>query len=132
MPARHLVTTEQYSADLQLYVTQSLFRVRSLSKASFRLATSPSANQRLAFTIWITLMICFPTMTGALMPTRIHGTVESILFARAISNAPALQGLTKMLGWAGEPGWAEVPVLLPEASVMRREGERSGEEKERR
>jgi hypothetical protein len=43
-------------------------------------------------------------MTGALMPTRIQGTVESILFARAISNAPALQGLKNMLGCAGEPG----------------------------
>lgn len=64
------------------------------------------------------------------MPTRIHGTVESILFARAISNAPALHGLTKMLGWAGEPGWVEVPT--PEASVARSEGESSGEEKERR
>ena len=49
----------------------------------------------------MTLMICFPNMTGLLTPAKIHGTVESILFARAISNAPALQGFMKMLLGAG-------------------------------
>ena len=69
------------------------FLAISLSYAAFLLATSPSAIQRLAFTSWMTLRTCFASMTGALMPTRIQGTVESILFARAISNAPALHGL---------------------------------------
>jgi hypothetical protein len=36
------------------------------------------------------LMNCFAAMTGKLMPARIHGKVESILFARAYSNAAAL------------------------------------------
>jgi hypothetical protein len=64
------------------------------------------------------------------MATRIRGIVGSILLARAISNAPALQGLTKILGWAGEPGCVEVPA--PEASVTRSEGERGGGENETR
>jgi len=54
------------------------------------------------------------------------------LFALAISNAPALQGFTKMLlgdGCAGEPGWVETEAP---SVVARREGERRGEEKERR
>lgn len=63
---------------------------------------------------------------------RIQGTVLSILFARAISRAPALQGLTKSavgFGLAGEPGWVETTPPLVE---LRREGDRSGDEKDRR
>jgi hypothetical protein len=68
-------------------------------------------------------------MTGALRQTRIQGPLESILFARANSSAPALQGLRKMLAWAGEPGWAEAE---PEESVARSDGETGGSEKETR
>lgn len=70
-------------------------------------------------------------MTGAEASVRIHGTVESILFARAISIAPADHGLVKNMegfGAAGEPGWMEEGVCLS----PRRVGERSGDEKERR
>lgn len=69
--------------------------------------------------------------TGALRPAKIHGTVLSILLALAASRAPALQGLRKSelgTGRAGEPNWMEVPELL----VLRRDGDRRGEEKERR
>jgi len=62
-------------------------------------------------------------------PARIQGICESILFARAISIAPADQGLVKRtegFGAAGLPGWSV------EGEVWRREGERIGEEKERR
>lgn len=55
-------------------------------------------------------MYCFMAMTGADARVRIHGTVESILLARAISIAPADQGLVKNIegfGAAGEPGWIE-------------------------
>ena len=77
---------------------------------------------------------------GALSPARIHGTVLSILFARAASRAPALQGLRKRvlgMGWAGEPGWVDEAMveesgLLEFGLMARREGVRSGEEKERR
>ena len=78
-------------------------------------------------------MVCLASMTGVLIPTKIHGTVEDILFALAISSAPALHGLTKILlgvGCAGEPGCVEV---VPWSSIVaRREGERSGDEKDRR
>jgi len=60
-----------------------------------------------------------------------HGTVESILFALAISIAPAENGLAKNkegFGAAGEPGWMDVGSELEVRSV----GESSGEEKERR
>jgi len=62
---------------------------------------------------------------------QIHGTVESILLARAISMAAAEKGLAKNmegLGAAGEPGWMEDGLLRSENRV----GERSGELKERR
>lgn len=75
-------------------------------------------------------MICLPAQTGALSPARIQGTVLSILLARAASSAPALHGLRNRVlgtGFAGEPGWVEVA-----ESCWRRDGERSGEEKERR
>jgi hypothetical protein len=70
-------------------------------------------------------------MIGAEVKVKIHGTVESILFARAISIAPADHGLVKNIegfGAAGEPGWMDVGFCLS----PRRVGERSGEEKERR
>lgn len=62
---------------------------------------------------------------------QIHGTVESILFARAISIAPAENGEAKnMLGFgaAGDPGVREDGFAESAKSV----GERSGEEKESR
>lgn len=71
------------------------------------------------------------TMTGAEVRVKIHGIVESILFARAISIAPADQGLVKNIdgfGAAGEPGWMEDGVCLSPSKV----GERRGELKERR
>lgn len=76
-------------------------------------------------------MYCLIAITGAEVKVRIHGTVESILFARAISIAPADQGLLKNMegfGTAGEPGTMEDGVCLS----PRRVGERSGELKERR
>ena len=74
-------------------------------------------------------------MTGKLIPATIHGKVLSILLARASSSAPALYGLanneaTEMC--AGEPGWREEEAVELLLLVCRREGERSGEEKERR
>jgi len=57
---------------------------------SLRDLTSPSASHRLAFTNWITLMICFRAMTGKLMPAKTQGQKLSILLARASSRAPAL------------------------------------------
>lgn len=68
---------------------------------------------------------------GAETIIKIHGTVESILFARAISMAAAEKGLAKNMdgfGTAGEPGWMEEGPLRSEKRV----GESSGELKERR
>ena len=65
--------------------------------ASLLAARSPSASHLLAFTSWMTLIICFPAMIGKLMMASIHGTVLSILLARAISKAPALHGLMKIV-----------------------------------
>jgi hypothetical protein len=76
-------------------------------------------------------MYCLIAMMGAEVSVKIHGTVESILFARAISMAPADQGLVKNMegfGTAGEPGWIEDGVCLSPSNV----GERSGELNERR
>lgn len=107
--------------------------------AFFLAARSPSPSHLLALTSWITFMICFPSMTGALMPAKIHGTVLSILFALAISKAPADQGFANRrdgFGCAGEPGWA-AEIMFPElgpvpSSGTSREGESVGDEKERR
>ena len=66
------------------------------------------------------------------MPAKIQGTVLSILFALAISMAPALHGFVKRalnFGWAGDPGWVEA---MPSLLVWSRDGERRGEEKESR
>jgi hypothetical protein len=72
-------------------------------------------------------------MMGKLTPAMTHGTNESILFALANSNAAALWGLRKSdaPGCAGLPGWKEAPVV-PLFVTCRRDGERKGEEKERR
>lgn len=87
-----------------------------------RLAMSPSANHRLALTICTILMNCFPAMMGAEIPVSTHGQKLSILFARAISRAPALHGLAKRV-----VGWATGTAL-----GCSREGESVGEEKESR
>lgn len=74
-------------------------------------------------------MNCLPAMTGKETIARIHGTVLSILFARAISIAPADHGLVNRsegLGAAGEPG------VRLEGCGWRSDGVRSGEENERR
>lgn len=58
----------------------------------------------------MTFMTCFPNMMGKLMIAQTQGTVESILFARAASMAPAENGEGKnMLGFgaAGVPGVSE-------------------------
>ena len=53
---------------------------------------SPSASHLLALTNCTTFSICFAAITGHEMAASIHGTVESILFARANSMAHALPG----------------------------------------
>ena len=68
------------------------------------------------------------------MPAIIQGTVESILFARASSNAPALHGFAKSEaaeGWDGLPGWSEA-AESPLFATCRRDGDRYGDENERR
>ena len=69
--------------------------------------------------------LCLKAMTGKHTPAMIHGTVESILLARASSNAPALYGFRKRDaagGADGVPGWR---VLAPSAVVIcSRDGER--------
>jgi hypothetical protein len=77
-------------------------------------------------------MICFPSITGRLIAAIAQGSVESILFALANSNAPALCGLNRRdPGLLGFPGWSVVGPS-PCFVTSRRDGERSGEEKERR
>lgn len=74
-------------------------------------------------------------MIGAEMPVMTHGQKLSILFARASSRAPALQGLEKRLdngATAGDPGCAEAAPSPSPPTGWRREGDRIGEEKERR
>jgi hypothetical protein len=104
--------------------------------ASLLASRSPSASHLLALTNCTTLIICFPAMTGALTPAMTHGQNESILFARASSSAPADHGLAKSVCGAtcdGLPGWREPGTGVPAGVlVWRREGERRGEEKERR
>ena len=76
-------------------------------------------------------MICFASMMGALMIMQIHGTVESILFARAASIAPAENGDAKNmlgLGAAGVPGLSDEGLEESAKSV----GLRYGEEKDSR
>lgn len=104
------------------------------SPAALRISKSPSASHLLAFTNCTTLMICLPAMIGKLTPAITHGQKESILLARANSNAPALWGLANKKdadGEAGFPGWREA-ADEPLSPTWRRDGERSGEENERR
>ena len=81
----------------------------------------------------MTLRICFPAIIGKDTPAITHGQKLSILFARASSSAPALYGLAKSVdgaGCDGLPGWAEEPGEF--GIGCKREGERIGDEKERR
>lgn len=96
--------------------------------------TSPSASHLLALTNWTTLIICFVAITGKLTPASTHGQKLSILFARASSSAPALYGLVKICRSRDELTWAPwwIAAAVWSGTVWRREGERSGEEKERR
>lgn len=80
------------------------------------------------------LTICLKAMTGKLIAQRIHGTVLSILLARAYSIAAAEKGDAKNVdgfGTAGDPGRTESgsPVV---PFVERRLGVMVGEEKQRR
>ena len=73
-------------------------------------------------------------MTGNEAPANTHGQNESSLFARASSSAPADQGLANneaAEGCEGLPGW-RVPGVEVSSLSCRRDGERRGEEKERR
>jgi hypothetical protein len=106
-----------------------------LSKpACFLIFLSPSANHLLASTSWTRLTNCLKAMTGKLIAQRIHGTVLSILLARAYSIAAAEKGDAKKvdgLGTAGEPGRRESgsPVTPFAGSRL---GVMVGEEKQRR
>jgi len=51
----------------------------------------------------MTLMDCLKNMAGKLMAARIHGTVESILFARANSIAAADPGARARLARSSSP-----------------------------
>lgn len=81
------------------------------------------------------LRYCLKAITGALTPAMIQGTNESILLARANSSAPALYGLRRRdaaaAAAAGVPGWRllEAPSGLV---ICKSDGDRYGEEKERR
>ncbi len=73
-------------------------------------------------------------MTGKLIPAMTHGQNESILLALASSSAPALYGFAKREATEmceGLPGCSVLP-LIPSGDVCKSEGERSGDEKERR
>ena len=73
-------------------------------------------------------------MMGKLTPAITQGQKESILLARASSSAPALYGFVKSDAsdmCEGLPGCSEATLVLSDV-VWRREGERRGEEKERR
>lgn len=71
-------------------------------------------------------------MTGNEIAAIIHGTVLSILFARAISSAPADQGLAKSEAVGGVDGLPGCKVAPVDGFVESRLGERYGEEKDRR
>ena len=78
-------------------------------------------------------MNCLPAMIGALIPARTHGQKLSILFARASSSAPALKGLAKRRFGSGFVGLlGSIDDGLPFGRGCSRDGERIGEEKERR
>lgn len=133
--------THIYSLSLTLFQCLSIpFRLLQIVAAHFRClvnpaarraARSPSPSHRLAFTSWTTLIICFPNITGKLTPANTQGQNESILFARASSSAPALQGLAnreRADTCDGFPGCSEPGT----SDVCNREGDKSGDEKESR
>jgi len=72
-------------------------------------------------------------MTGRLTPAMTHGQNESILFARANSNAAALWGFAKRkeAGKAGFPSWSVWPAS-PFFDTCNRDGDKRGDEKDRR
>lgn len=110
------------------YVT---FFLAAGSPAFFLSRKSPSASHRLASISCTILIHCLSAMTGAADAAITHGTVLSILFARAISMAPALHGVVQIIeGAAGLPGWTEdSSAALP---CWRSDGDSFGDEKESR
>lgn len=101
---------------------------------SFRILTSTSASHLLALYIWTPLIICFMTMNGMLTPAISHGPSESILLARAISNAEALNGSGNICRRSevltGAPGLMKPP--LDSSTLLIRWGDSQGDEKARR
>lgn len=121
---------QQKRCDLRVSEEYTAYHFLRLAR---RFKRSPSASQRLALTNWTTLTNCLNSMTGAEMPVTTQGQKLSILLARAISRAPALQGLAKRLlgtGLAGFPGCTEEGWASP--TGWRSDGDRIGEEKESR
>lgn len=121
---------ESTDEDVSLYF---IFRLRG-KPAALLISMSPSASQRLALTNCTILIHCLPNMIGKLTPAMTQGQKESILLARASSRAPALYGFAKREAietCEGLPGCRELALLLS-GLAWRREGERRGEEKERR
>ena len=104
---------EQCNVDLGLLPCVAYFVLLFLGKpAALLISISPSANQLEALTNCTTLMTCLPNITGKLTPAMTQGQNESILFARANSNAPALCGLANRKdaeGLEGFPGWRDAP-----------------------
>ena len=74
------------------------------SPAALLISISPSANHLLALTNCTTLMPCLIAIIGKLTPAITQGQKESILFARASSNAAALCGFIRSDA-AGETGF---------------------------
>jgi len=109
-----------------------------LSRPAFFLSLlSPSANHLLALISCTTFTPCLNAITGAQAIVKIHGTVLSILFARAISIAAAENGDGKRrdgVGWNGSMGEAPTgEVRFPgEPLAGKRAGVMSGELKHRR
>ena len=80
-------------------------------------------------------MICLRAMTGKLTPAKTQGQKLSILLARASSRAPAECGLANRWRSSDEltcAPWLMMACAAWSGTVSRREGERSGEEKESR
>jgi len=73
-----------------------------------------------------------PNMIGNDTMAAIHGIVESILFARAISIAPADQGDVNSTDGFGAGGLLSIVAGVVPDRGSRRDGEMSGDEKERR
>lgn len=95
---------------------------------------SPCANHSHALTSCKTLRNCFKAITGRLILARTQGRNESILLALANSNALALYGLMNREdneGFDGLPGCKVLPTT-PLLVTCSRDGDKLGEEKERR